>query len=284
MMGGTKRFNTTIDLLKDAVTDFQEEATRGNCERAIGRFEKNVHRLAEMAVDAAKDLGKRKHGDEEDDFLADSDIEPEVYSDSEYDREVTRKFVSKKLPSPSLPVPYVEADDVIDLDEESSKIDETDCKQFLTMLRDKTPLKQAVKASFWFQRRYQNVISAIRDGLGIQSNNGTAQENWDTIIADAFAWSDDHFPMVENKERTKALKSKCALCGYTRKCAHTIWIRGYGYPIGTKCSALASAVIEFYSTLHRCVHEGVSSADTVRHLDELRGDIQEAHANKVRNP
>lgn len=267
-----KIFNTAMEMLNETVSDFQEDHKTS---RSITRFEQNVQRLSEMAVGAAKDMQK-------DTFIEDSSIEPEVFSDSEYDRDVLKNLKRKR---PVSAVQYLsdvdDDDDVIDLEAEACSADASDCDTFLTNLRDNRPLKAAVKASFWFQRRYHNIISTIRDNLGRQSKNGQALENWDIMITDTFNWSEEYFPEVEHKDRSKSYHSKCALCAETRKCAHTIWLRGHGYPIGIKCSALAEAVITFYTKLYECVHEDTLGVDAIRYLDEAMASIQEAHAGKT---
>lgn len=150
------------------------------------------------------------------------------------------------------------------------------CDQFKTDLKNGYTLNMAIGNSPWFRRRYGDIIQTIRDNLGLQGQNNDPLQTWDHVVEDSYH---NHLPTISGSLSRKT--QTCALCNMKRVCSRILHIRGLALPMGTKCSALISAVSKFYSTLHKCVFGEASPEDTIKKLDIAIAKVQDAHAGKA---
>ena len=245
--------------------------------------------------------------EDEYDFLAPSSEEPESYHSPEYEDDMLKRLLpedtsdkpyhtrssTKKRETFDPCAPDAE-DEVIDLDElldedggpSFSGEDEDGCTIFLAELRrNNFSLYPTILSNPWARRRFFDGINACRANLGYDGKNKECKQLWDNIAQDVLADNQEHYPMIIERRKIRGRvpkDAKCELCNYQRTISHQVWVRGYGYYLGSKCAALAAALISFFEVLRACaLDEERSAADSLFLLDMEKNNMIQANANKV---
>ena len=245
--------------------------------------------------------------EDEYDFLAPSSQEPESYHSPEYEDNMLQRLLpedasdkpyhtrssTKKRETFDPCAPDAE-DDVIDLDElldedggpSFSGEDEDACTIFLAELRrNNFSMYHAILSSQWARRRFFDEINACRANLGYDGKNKECKQLWDNLAQDVLADNQEHYPLIIERRKIRGRvpkDAKCELCNYQRTISHQVWVRGYGHYLGSKCAALAAALISFFEVMRACaLDEERSAADSLFLLDMEKNNIIQANANKV---
>jgi hypothetical protein len=152
-------------------------------------------------------------------------------------------------------------------------------------------LAKGFSRSDWARKQFQQPLNLIRQGAHAPifdqlldydgdengtciSRNKPSARTPEEIAADKTAKRPSKQPRCQDYRR-------CVMCDGVHPCADTLWIRGVPMPVGTKCSALADAILYFIGTLRElAATEGnVTSADAER-IKRAFAHVVAAHANK----